>query len=231
MKKKNNQFLNLLVNIVIPVLILTKLSKEEYLGPLYGLIVALAFPLFYGLYELIIQKQKNFVSLLGFVGILLTGVIGLLQFPPKWIAIKEAAIPLVIGLVVLFSTKTSWQLISKFLYNREVLNIDKIESKLLENGKQSGLDKALEKANIFLSFSFFLSAALNFILAKIIVTSMPGTLEFNEEIGRMTMLSYPVIVLPSMVILILVFLYLFRSIKKLTGLCSEEVYSENLMKK
>ena len=125
-KKNNNQLFNILFNIVIPILILTKFSKEEYLGPVYGLLIALSFPLVYGLFELIVQKQKNFMSIIGFVGILLSGVIGLLQFPPHWIAVKEASVPLVIGLVVLISTKTSWQLIKKFIYNREMLDIDQI---------------------------------------------------------------------------------------------------------
>jgi hypothetical protein len=36
--------------------------------------------------------------MLGFVSVLLTGGIGLLQLDPKWIAVKEAAVPAVIGL-------------------------------------------------------------------------------------------------------------------------------------
>ena len=50
-KKKNSQLNNLLFNIAIPVIVMMKLSKEEYFGPTYGLVIALAFPLGYGLYE------------------------------------------------------------------------------------------------------------------------------------------------------------------------------------
>ena len=38
-------FLNLIVNIVIPVVILTKFSSAEKLGPLYGLLTAISFPI------------------------------------------------------------------------------------------------------------------------------------------------------------------------------------------
>ena len=50
--------------------------------------------------------------------------------------------------------------------------------------------------------SFFLSSALNYILAKMILVSEPGTTAYTEELGRMTALSYPVIVIPSMILLI-----------------------------
>jgi hypothetical protein len=224
--KKNNQLINILINIIIPLIILTKLSKEEYLGPICGLVIALSFPLIFGLYELIIQKQKSVISIIGFIGVLLSGIIGLMKFPPHWIAVKEATIPFVIGLVVLFSTKKPWQLITKFLYNRELLDIDKIEDRLTSNGLQIQLNRKLNRANLFLSCSFFFSAVLNYYLAKVIVHSMPGTNQFNEEIGRMTMLSFPVIALPSVVIMIFIFRYIMFSIKSLTQLGSNEILSE-----
>lgn len=214
--KKNNQLINILINIIIPLIVLTRFSKEEYLGPIWGLLIALAFPLIFGLYELIIQKQKGLTSIIGFIGILLSGIIGLMKFPPHWIAVKEASIPLIIGFIVLFSTKKPWQLITKFLYNRELLNIDKIEDILTLNGLQIQLNRKLNRANLFLAYSFFFSAVLNYFLAKVIVQSMPGTTKFNEEIGRMTMLSFPVIALPSFVIMIFIFSYIMSSIKNLT---------------
>ncbi len=230
-KKQNNQLISILFNIVLPVVILTKFSKESYLGPIYGLIAALAFPLVFGLYELIIQKQKSFISLFALIGVLLSGVIGLLQFPPHWFAVKEAAIPFIIGLVVLISTKTSWQLIRKFIYNRELLNIDQIDLKLSSGNLQSSFTTTLDRANIFLACSFFFSAVINYFLAKMIVHSMPGTEQFNDEIAKMTMLSFPIIVLPSVVIMIFIFRYIFSSIKSLTQLNSNEIFAEQLRQK
>jgi hypothetical protein len=225
-KKKENQLINLSFNIVIPILILTRLSKEEYLGPIWALLIALLFPTAYGLYRLIIQKQKSLISIIGFIGILLTGVLGIMKFPPHWIAVKEASIPLLIGLFVLFSTNTSWQLITRFLYTREIFDIDRIQNVLNSDESKTQLKNKLKLANTLLALSFFISSALNYSLAKIIVQSMPGTPQFNEEIGRMTMLSFPAIALPSVGIMLLIFLYLISSIKKLTSLSSNEILSE-----
>ena len=62
-----------------------------------------------------------------------------------------------------------------------------------------------------------MSSALNYILARIILVSPPGTTEFNAELGRMTALSYPVIALPSMVVLMIAIWFVFSQIKRLTG--------------
>lgn len=230
-KKQNNQLVNILVNIVIPIVILTKFSKEAYLGPLWGLVIALAFPLVFGLYGLFIQKQKNFISVLGFIGVLLSGVIGLFKFPPEWVAIKEASIPLIIGIVVLISTKTPWQLLKTFIYNREILDIDNIESRLTTPELRSQLSQKLNRANVYLACSFGFSAVLNYVLAKIIVQSMPGTIEFNEEIGRMAMLSFPVIALPSVILMVFILKYILSSLKSLTQLSTDEIFAEKFRDK
>jgi hypothetical protein len=229
--KTNNPLIALIISIIIPLIVLTRFSHDEYLGPVWGLLIALLLPLLYGLHELMFNKRKSLMSLIGIISVLLTGVIGIMKFPPHWVAVKEAAIPLAVGLIVLFSTKSSWQLITKLLYNREIFDIDKIQYKLETDGLHNRLKRKLEKANLFLSCSFFFSAVLNFFLAKVIVQSMPGTTEFNEEIGRMTILSFPVIVLPSVVIMLFIFRYIMTSIKSMTQLNSNEVLSEKFKTK
>jgi len=63
-QQKSNPLLDLLISIVIPSIILMKFSGEEHLGTVNGLIVALSFPLFYGLYERWTQKKFNIISLI-----------------------------------------------------------------------------------------------------------------------------------------------------------------------
>ena len=58
-KKNHNFFSNLLFNIVIPTLILTKASGDDMLGPTLGVIVALAFPLAFGLWDLKTAGKVN----------------------------------------------------------------------------------------------------------------------------------------------------------------------------
>ena len=68
-----------------------------------------------------------------------------------------------------------------------------------------------------------LSAALNYGLARYLLKSPVGTSEFNAELGRMNMLNWPVIVLPSMVVTMLIFWKLMSGITRLTGLGFEAI--------
>lgn len=193
---QENPFLSLALNIIIPSIILMKGSSPERLGPVWGLVIALLFPIGYGIVDLIRTRKVHWMSLLGLVSILLTGGIGLLELDPKWIALKEAAIPLLIGGVLLASAYTQDPLVKKMFFRKEILNLEIIEAALAKNSTESELNPLLIKTTRFLSMAFLLSAVLNFALAKWIVKSPAGTVAFNEELGRMTALSFPAIALP-----------------------------------
>lgn len=221
--KKSNSMLDLILSIVLPSIILMKFSGEEHLGASGGLIIALAFPIGWGLFDLLKNKKFNFIALLGLISILLTGGIGLLELDPKWLAIKEAAIPGVIGLAVLVSTFTPFPLVKTLLFNPAVMNIKKIEHKLEEHNSRHIFERRLMMATYFIAASFAFSAAMNYLLAKMIVKSPTGTPAFNEELGQLTLYSYPVIAIPSMIMMMAILYYLWRSINELTGLKLEEV--------
>lgn len=223
-ERNENPWLSLLVNIAIPAIILMKFSGEAHLGPVGGLVIALSFPLTYGLVDFARRRRFNFISALGFVSILLTGGIGLMELDPKWIAVKEAAVPGVIGLAVMVSLKTRYPIVRSLLYNDKIIDIPTVEAALDHHGTRLEFDKSLVTASWLLAASFFLSSVLNFVLAKIVVRSAPGTVAFNEELGRMTALSYPVIVIPSMAVMIVALWYLFRSIKRLTHMELEDIF-------
>lgn len=221
--KKENPWLNLIFNIAIPTFILIKLSKAEYLGPVYGLVIALMFPLVYGVVDLIKTRSVNFISVLGLVSILLTGVFGLMELSPEWIAWKEMSVPLIIGIAVPLSMKTKFPLFEKMLYNDTLLNIPLIEEKLAENNTEAEMRDAIKKATYLFSISFFVSAILNFALAKYIVVSPAGTEAYTEQLGQMNALSFPVIAIPSMVVMMGVFYFFIKSIEKLTGLKMDDL--------
>ncbi|MEH0154151.1 VC0807 family protein [Limibacter armeniacum] len=221
--KKESPFMNLVVNILIPAIILSKFSDEGSLGPEKGLIVALAFPVCYGIYDFATNKKVNFVAILGFISVLLTGAIGLFQLPKEWVAIKEAAVPLLIGLVIIISIFTPYPLVEKMLYNDQLLKVDLINNLLDKNGTRELFRKKLVVTSWLLGLSFFLSAILNFVLAEVLIKSEPGSVAFNEELGQMTALSWPVIVLPAMLVMALALWYLVKSIKLCTGLGMQEV--------
>ena len=224
--QKENMLINILMNIVIPTLILTKASGDQYLGPTLGLIVALAFPIFYGVKDFITRRKFNFFSALGIVSVLLTGGIGLLHLDTKYYAIKEAAIPALIGLAVIISTRTRFPLVKTFIYNDNILRVEKIAAILKERSNEIEFEKTLRNGSYFIATSFFISAVLNYVLAKILVVSPAGTPEFNVEIGKMHLIGFPVIAVPSMIIMVATLFYIFRSIRLLTNLSMEEVMND-----
>lgn len=225
-EKQESLLLNLLCNIILPTLILTKLSNEDYLGIKLAIIVALAFPLIYGLHDFITRGKLNFFSGLGVVSVSLTGGISLLEMDAIYIAIKEASIPGVLGVATLLSLKTSQPLIHTLLLNDKVFDVGRINQALDSNDSQSEFDQLLINASCILAGSFFLSSVLNYLLAVIILTAEPGTVAFNEQLGKMTALSFPVIALPAMAVMMGNIFYLFRGIKKLTGLELENIVKQ-----
>lgn len=222
-RKQESLLLNLAFNIVIPTLILTRMSGEERLGTTLALVVALAFPLVYGGAYLLKRRRINFFSALGIVSILLTGAIGLLALNPGLVAIKEAAIPAIFGVATLVSLKTRWPVVRTLIYNDTVMDIEKVSVALVRTGNHSRFERHLKLVSWLIAASFFLSAALNYLLASMIVQSAPGTTAFNEELGRMTALSFPVIALPATIIMVGAVFYLFRGIRQLTGLTLDDI--------
>lgn len=217
---------NLAFNIVIPVLILTKFSTENYLGPVLGLICALIFPIGFGVWELVKSGKLNFFSIVGIISVLLTGGMSLLQLPPAYIAIKEAAVPGIIGVLVLFSGSTRFPLVKTILNNMQLLNLPLLQEKLAERQQEQAYEKTLDVANKIIAASFFFSSTLNYLLAKWVLVSDPGTPAYNEELGRMTALSYPVIAIPSTLLMMGAVWFVFSRIPKLTGQDLETFFHE-----
>jgi intracellular septation protein A len=216
-QKKSGLLGNLAFNIIIPVVILTNLSSDEYLGPAWSIVAALIFPIGFGIWDLKQTAKINPFSVLGIVSVFLTGGISLLELPAEYIAIKEATIPAIIGLAVLFTQRTSKPLLKVFVLSEQIINWQNLDQSLANAGATDLFEKKMAISSYIVAGSFFLSAALNYILAKVILVSPPGTSEYTEELGRMTALSYPVIVIPSMLMLITALWYIFSQIKKLTG--------------
>ncbi len=225
-ERKPNMLANLAFNIIIPTLILTKLSSEDYLGPVYSIVIALSFPVGFGLLEYLQTKKTNFFSALGVFSVIMTGGMSLLQLDPEYIAIKEAAIPAIFGIVTLISTRTKYPLVRTFLFNKEILQIDRVKASLQAHDSEQDFEHKLANASVMIAGSFFMSSVLNYVLAKVILVSEPGSVAFTEEIGKMTALSFPVIALPSTIVLFGVLFYLLHHIQKLTDLKAEDIFNE-----
>ena len=116
--KRENMFLNLGFNLVLPIVILRK--GDEWLGKTLAnitdsapesavvgsiiLLLAISFPVSYGILDLIRRRKWNFFSILGAISALLTGGIGLLPGANVLMfAIKESALPAILGVITIIT--------------------------------------------------------------------------------------------------------------------------------
>ncbi len=229
--KQENLLINIVCNIALPSLILVRFSKPEYLGPVVGLVVALLFPLGYGIWDYSRRRQTNFISVIGFVSVLLTGGLGLMKMDGLWFAVKEAAVPTIIGLAVLASMRSKRPLVKQFLLNESVMDLPKVDDALEARGNKPAFNRLLQNSSYLLALSFLVSAVLNYALARYLLRSPSGTPEFNAELGRMNLLSWPVIVIPSLVMMMFALWRLIGGIRRLTGLAFEDIFRAEAAKK
>lgn len=229
--QRENTFLNLGFNILLPILILKK-GKDwfgGYLEPYFDnvavgvLLIAVAFPVGYFIYDYFKRSKYNIFSILGLVSVLLTGGIGILSIPTEWFAVKEAAIPFLLGVAVVVSLKTPYPLVRTLLYNPEIMNVERVQAALKEHDAEKDFEKLLTFCTWLLAASFLLSAVLNYLLARWIVVSPSGTDAFNDEVGTMFGWSMLVIAVPSMAIMMFALFKLMGGIKRMTGLELEQV--------
>ncbi|MEY3000385.1 MAG: hypothetical protein RL648_599 [Verrucomicrobiota bacterium] len=226
--KSERSGFSLLLNIVLPVLLLTQ--GDRFLdSPKWILAAALSGPIAYFFYDLRHRNKVNFISILGFVSVLLTGGVGLLELPRFWFIVKETSIPAIIGIAILISAFTRFPLIRVFVYSPAFFDVERIQKALLTNGKSKAMEALLRKTTVLLSCSFFISATLNFILARHFVKTEPqvDAAQFNAEVGAMTGWSFVVIALPSMLFIGIVLFAVLGGIKKFTGLTMEEAMRQD----
>ena len=241
--KRENMFLNIGFNLLLPILILRK--GDEWFGKSLAnvmdstpesaivgsiiLLLAISFPVSYGILDLVRRRKWNFFSILGAISALLTGGIGLIPGANVLMfAIKESALPAILGVITIITLKTKKPLVRIFLYNPEIIKVSLVDQKLTELGTKNNFDRLLVKCTWFIGLSFAVSAILNFILARMIVVTEPSVdkIAFNDEVGQMMGWSLPVISIPCMIVSGYAFWLLIKGIKQFTGLSMEEVMAQ-----
>ncbi|MES2474577.1 MAG: VC0807 family protein [Verrucomicrobiota bacterium] len=241
---------NILINVIIPVLILSYLSKDPalqeklgkvvrpwHIGPLWGMILALALPLGYGVWHYLKTRKGNFFSALGLISVLLSGGLTLYLWNADGtvkpnagllFGIKEALVPLVLGVAILMSHRSPTPLIRVFLYNDTIFDIPRIEKRVEEIGAQDGYERVLLGATRLFATSFFLSSVMNLILAQWFFRSFDSTAidaleNYNAIIGRVTGWGFAVIGVPILAFLFFTLKKLLAGLEKLTGLTEEQL--------
>lgn len=231
---RENPLLNFGFNLILPFMILSK-GKKWFTGvdPSIILIIALAFPVGYFIYDYNRQRKANYISIMGVISVLMTGGIGLMKLSPDVFAIKETCMPLVFGLFVLGSLKTKRPLIKEFLLNPSLMHIEKIEAGLDTPEKKAGFEKLIVTCTWIFSASFIVSAVINYFVTKMVVVTDPNIDmdAFNAEVGKQFIVTMVVMTIMTMPMGIAAMWKLFSGIKALTGLTVEDIMIDNSKEK
>lgn len=221
--KPENLWLNLICNVAIPTAILSWGSAEHLLGPRWGILVALSFPVVYGVHDFARRRRFNFISIVGFSSVLISGGFGLLELDGFWFAVKEAAIPALIGVAVFLSTRAKLPLVQEILYNPQVIDVQRVDAALEQRNARLDFNRLMRDASYLLTLSFLVSAVLNYFLARYLLVSPAGTEAFNGELAKMHLWNWPVIVLPSMAMMMYALWQLLSGLQRVTGLTMDEI--------
>jgi hypothetical protein len=241
---------NILINVIIPVLILSYLSKDPdlqaklgkvarhwHIGPLKAMGLALLLPLGYGAWHYWKTRKGNFFSALGLVSVLLSGGLTVYLWNQNGtvkpnagllFGLKEALIPLVLGVAILTSHRSTTPLIRVFLYNDTIFDIPKIENRVAEISGQGEYDKLLLGATRLFATSFFLSALMNLGLAQWFfrgfdATAIDALEKYNAIIAQVTGWGFAVIGVPILIFLFFTLRSLLKGLQKITGFKDEEL--------
>jgi hypothetical protein len=229
--KPENLWLNLIFNVALPTAIQSWGSGDKAFGPKWGLIVALLFPLSYGVYDFVVRRRFNFISILGFVSVLITGGFGLLKLDVFWFAVKDGVLPLLIGAAIFLSIRTKAPLVKEMLYNPQVIDIDRVDAALTARGEQEGFERLLRQASYLLTVAMLLSAVLNYSFARYIIRSPSGTEAFNRELAKMHWISLAGLSLPVMAMMMYALWRLLGGLQTITGLTLDEILRQPQEKK
>ncbi|MDX2185326.1 MAG: VC0807 family protein [Opitutaceae bacterium] len=220
---RENMIVNLLCSLVVPTVILTKFSSPTTLGPVWGLVVALAFPIGYGIYDYSRRRKTNLIAVVGFVSVLLSGGFGLMKVNNFWFAVKEAAVPAIIGLAILFTARSKRPLVHEVMFNDQLFNLDRVSQALAERNTKAEFDRLLYRCSMGLVATFLGSAVLNYFVARWMLTSQPGTEAFNAELGKMNTLGTVINLVPALAAMMVILWRLLTGLEKLSGLTQDEM--------
>jgi hypothetical protein len=238
---QENPLHNILINVILPVFALSSLSKEGdkfwHIGPLYGIILAVLPPLAYGIHHFWKTKKANVFSMLGIVSVLLTGGLTIYLWnkdgtikPNAGIlfGIKEASIPFILGLAVIFSRRSKSPLLNAFLYNDSLFNVSAIETTVAEKQVEPAYQKLLTNCTWLFAGSFAISTILNLLLAMHFLGELDHTAAnareiYNEKVAKITGWGFLVVGAPLLLILAATFFYLMRGLTQVTGIKRDDL--------
>lgn len=218
-KPPPNPLIEIVLTIILPSLAMDQFSKPESLGPLGALMVGLMFPVGFGLWCWWTKAGWNVFSILGFITVLLSGGLGLLQLDAFWFAIKESAMPVILGLAFPITHRLGKPLINAIIMQPQLINLKSLHAALDTKEKKSAFDRVLFRASWGMGLGMIGSSVGNFFLALYLLNGKaPGSEAFVKGISKLNWAGALIIGVPLMVVIVFVFIWLIRHIQRITGL-------------
>ena len=204
---------------MLPSFVLDQLSDPARLGPAGALIVSLLFPVTYAGWCWWKRSGWNLFSIIGFITVLLSGGLGLLKLDAFWFALKESAMPLVLGAAFPLSHVLGKPLINALVMQPHLINLRAVTTALNTAERNAAYQDALRRGSWGIGLATIGSSAGNFFLALHLLRGKePGGEAFVKGIGTLNWASVLVIGVPLCAVMLLVFVWLIRRIQSITGL-------------
>ncbi len=243
MDATQRSLLNIGMSVLAPVLILSKCSEQGdsfwQVGTTPALVVALALPIAYGIYNFWETRKPDALNLLGLLGVIFTAIVTVYATTgegaqirpntPWWFAAKEAFIPLLMAAAIMITAKSKGALLRVFLYSDAIFDVVRIEKKSEELKRFNEYEKCLWNASLMTAGSLLFSSLMNFILALYFllpVLALPAAeqaLAYNYAIKDLTWAGFLVISFPLLITLFGVLMYLIKTLQRITGLSRDEL--------
>ncbi len=244
MNDAQKSLLNVALSILAPVLILEKCSLEGpsfwQIGTTPALIIALALPITYGIYNFATTRKADALNILGLAGVIFTAVVTLYATTgendsirpntPWWYAAKEAFIPMILAVAMLVTARGKGALLRVFLYTDSIFHVERIEAECHAKNLLKEYNFTLWNASCFVAASLVFSSAANFFLSLYFllpVLDYPAAeqgLQYNYALGSITWWGYLIIGIALMMTLAAVLVYLLKSLSRLTGMTRDELF-------
>lgn len=236
--QEENPLVNIIVNVLLPTIVLSKLSKEGdafyQVGPTLAMAIALALPLGYGAWHWLKHKKLNIFSCVGLGAILLTGIITIYLWKSESakphvaliFGLKEAIQPLILGSLFLITRHASSPLFRTFIYNDAIFDVKRIEKSVAEKSNISEYEGLIWKCTLLFFGSFCISAVLNlglsyYFLGDLLPTTSDWREVYNDKVAKITFWGFIVIAGPMMIIGGYILYMMVNGLEKLTGLDKE----------
>lgn len=214
--------LDFVINIALPVVILITLSDASRLGPLRALLLSVAIPFGFGLWEILRSRVLQPASVMGVVGVLLTGVIGIFDLDSAWFPVKEAAVPFGFAILLLMTDRANVpiaRLLPEMLIRRDRLRAG-LDARQAHAGYRSLLTGISRRWALMLA----MSGTLKFSLSGVIVTAETNTPAFNRQIAFYELAQLPTTFLLMGIMMLALIGWIGQRASSLTGLPPRELY-------